>query len=934
MAQNGQRTTDFPGFSDLDAVLGNKDGTTGSLSMAGLVAAVSGRLGPAYATQASLTADLGWAAGTLASVWGEAASGANGVYQKTGISGAGAWVRIGDLPLAALSAALLAEKASATAVGTLAAQVAALAAGLAPAGAWDATAGAFPSAAVLGTFYITQVAGSVDGQVFAVGDWLIPLADAASTTNFAPGWSRADYSKVVAGVYADVVAFVTTTKRSVLDLLQDTVLTYVGGQVGTVADGDVVRIADGSAPYEVVPSDATLFDAQTGGGVRLRVLQPTDPVPARGLRAALDALEPLNAIRQEVVIEKRRTDYVEFAVLSCLGKAGTDWIRHFSSTRLLPGAAGAPDYTIGTLALLYSGATRPLLGATGTSGITAATPTATVLAAAATRTGTWTGPVTQNGIADCYYTDDAASFTSTVSYTISVPAGGRITVEAPAVYADGATARVTVRESGGPEIYVATGEYLAPRRPGTGVGLPTPAQYMIDYRDPNGALGVYPVATVISAGSYNVKIEYFTPYDTGRIYDLRVQAWDPIAFDDVGVHGWTVTNSDPGQTSDKTLTPGTVLVYAVPHATGMEFSYWRGTGRGTVEFFVYDATGAEIATYTTKTLDMNGTSGVESVQVAIGLPLGDYFIHVAVVPGTSTTAGVYSTGIIAIDETVEANPAEDNFDIRDMPTSPGTDFGTHVLSGPGNHWYASRWRPADSVAWPAGDNFVSGVHGAETALSNADLMVTVDGVVVDWDGAAQYTRFTGTEIVLAYQTTLSFPGTATPFATLARKVTYIRGGVVLVETTRTLSADAILSDDYIMMLQAPNGGDTRSAGVGGGFADWAAERSGNFDLGNSDGLGTPDDPWSTCVAGWNGSYCNYVALLNPAEVLRQYRPYLTGRNNVLLQDNAAHLAKAYLRSFGGDLVTDGIALPAGHVSRVVKLYRTLPAPDAGLICAG
>ncbi len=197
MAQNGIRTIDLPPLSGLDSVLGNFEGTTGALNVDALVALVNARSGPAFETLAELNGDLDWGAGTLATVWGEPDDAINGVYQKTGASGAGAWTRIGGLPITALSTALLALKADVADLEALETQVTSIAAGLSPAGNWDPTSGAFPSGAAANTFYVANAAGIVDGQTFAVGDWLIALIAAPSTTTFAANWTRADYSAVV-----------------------------------------------------------------------------------------------------------------------------------------------------------------------------------------------------------------------------------------------------------------------------------------------------------------------------------------------------------------------------------------------------------------------------------------------------------------------------------------------------------------------------------------------------------------------------------------------------------------------------------------------------------------------------------------------------------------------------------------------------------------
>lgn len=63
-------------------------------------------------------------------------------------------------------------------------------------GSWDASSGSFPGGgtAQAGASYIVSVAGTVDGQTFAVNDRIIAIADNASTSVFASNWFKADYT--------------------------------------------------------------------------------------------------------------------------------------------------------------------------------------------------------------------------------------------------------------------------------------------------------------------------------------------------------------------------------------------------------------------------------------------------------------------------------------------------------------------------------------------------------------------------------------------------------------------------------------------------------------------------------------------------------------------------------------------------------------------
>lgn len=648
---------------------------------------------------------------------------------------------------------------------------------------------------------------------------------------------------------------------------------------------------------------------------------------ARNLTATLDAEEPLTAIPDEVVLEKRRTDFIEFAVYSPLEATGIKWIRHFHSTRLVAGM-GAPDYTVGTEALLYATTAVPIFAATGGSGITAASPTSTQAASAATRTGTWVGPTTVTGVANSYYTVTPGD---TIEYTISCTAGDVIYSAFPSAFTNGGVVAFTV-ETGGSEI--AAGDYLAPLG-GTGG-----TERVFSTRQDNGTLGVAALFRAPSTASYTITMQLASNSPAGnRLYTQRVDAYAALTGTSAaGAYG-SITNSVViGGTANLTYHPGHTFVISYPASTKINFNYLRNTVCGQVSFKVFDGTGTEVTGLTTTDLDMYGSALNTSVVVMSGKPLDDYKLHVFfknTKNALSSDYRLYFQTSTAADETTAGVVGTDPFDNQSFPASPsnGGDFGTHVICGPGNHWYSTEWRAPADTSWPPGDDFVGGVHGEETVLTNADIVFKVDGVTVDYDGAAVGDTFTGAEITLEYSTTVNFPGTATAFGTLARKITYRRGGFIQVETVRTVTADATAGEDYILMLQAPNGGNDYSDDVGGGFETFAAERAGNFTLNTSVQTSTPSNPWSEAFACWNTEYANYVQLQNVEEVQAQYEAQLVATGNVLMQDNASHLAKAYLRSAGGSQPTNGVTYASGHVARVVKIYRTIPTANAGDLLA-
>lgn len=108
---NGVTTVNLNASSLVDSVVGSYAGSTVRVEITRLVALINSLLGPTYAAQSELYADLSWPAGAVGYVRGDATSAYNGVYVKEGASGAGLWSRVGDLPSGAVETALLDSKA-------------------------------------------------------------------------------------------------------------------------------------------------------------------------------------------------------------------------------------------------------------------------------------------------------------------------------------------------------------------------------------------------------------------------------------------------------------------------------------------------------------------------------------------------------------------------------------------------------------------------------------------------------------------------------------------------------------------------------------------------------------------------------------------------------------------------------------------------------
>ena len=104
-------------------------------------------------------------------------------------------------------------------------------------GAWDASAGTFPASAGQGDIYEITVAGTVDGQDFLVGDFIIAIAENPSTTTFAGNWQIIDGAESVHS-WAGMQGIITDTEiSSVLNRLgfiprtDENIQGVVGGMV-------------------------------------------------------------------------------------------------------------------------------------------------------------------------------------------------------------------------------------------------------------------------------------------------------------------------------------------------------------------------------------------------------------------------------------------------------------------------------------------------------------------------------------------------------------------------------------------------------------------------------------------------------------------------------------------------------------------------------
>ena len=86
-------------------------------------------------------------------------------------------------------------------------------------GNWSSASGSFPAGTIKGDAYIVNVAGTVGGEPFGVGDWLISMVDGASTGVYLGNWVRADYSQIALSEFYGTIAFATNGGRIGLSLI-------------------------------------------------------------------------------------------------------------------------------------------------------------------------------------------------------------------------------------------------------------------------------------------------------------------------------------------------------------------------------------------------------------------------------------------------------------------------------------------------------------------------------------------------------------------------------------------------------------------------------------------------------------------------------------------------------------------------------------------
>lgn len=252
---NGVRTTNLPFGSIPTEIVGNLNGSTVRVPTTNL-AWVLGNLQIAvyYVTRAQLYADIAWSAGVRGAVLNDPNPAFNGIYEKSGAVGSGAWTRLHDLPTAGLTAEIVASMVAAQTAATTATTQAGIATAAATAASLSEQQA--QAAALLAGAPIAPAFPTTNGEVAALPSPFLFIAPEGVQS-----WTHSGtVASLAQGTYASRVEF---------DDIQ-AVLAYAGPPlptgllIGTRRERAVV--------YEVAASGATDQHVTTAGGVKLYVL--------------------------------------------------------------------------------------------------------------------------------------------------------------------------------------------------------------------------------------------------------------------------------------------------------------------------------------------------------------------------------------------------------------------------------------------------------------------------------------------------------------------------------------------------------------------------------------------------------------------------------------------------------------------------------------
>lgn len=290
--------------------------------------------------------------------------------------------------------------------------------------------------------------------------------------------------------------------------------------------------------------------------------------------------------------------------------------------------------------------------------------------------------------------------------------------------------------------------------------------------------GHIPVAKgLIPTNTYTITIALSSGtriYDSGILGYLDASDRDGYSFSATGIHGiWNNYTSFGNNKYQGALFAGSRSVYAVTNATRIDWRYVQRSNGGRAGIKIYNTSGVEMSAYYSPLLatsgngdryvdTFNASTSEQVVTLADGMPAATYYLHVWSLPSKSNSftesAGIYDLGSAwAI---YDGGPASYN-------STAGGIVGTDTFADTDRQWLGSNSDPLDetgNLVWAgqvrdSGDanlsalpeaGYVTGTHSAESYPTN--YTVTVDGVALGWDAAADQTQWIGQKAIIAFTT--------------------------------------------------------------------------------------------------------------------------------------------------------------------------------------
>ena len=256
--------------------------------------------------------------------------------------------------------------------------------------------------------------------------------------------------------------------------------------------------------------------------------------------------------------------------------------------------------------------------------------------------------------------------------------------------------------------------------------------------------------------------------------------------------------------SSQRANPGNTWVRQVTDTTRIMWRSIFGPLGGIAQFDVYDADGVLVHTSTLDTYSAG--YGLIDHVVVVGLPAATYYVHV-ISTGTkhASSAGydVFHFEIEGSNESKCASLLSQEFDLGDVPRlATSVTYGTDSLSSYGNIEVAIAVRKVGEAEGLGA--FIGGIHGRESDA--AARVFEVDGVAIDYAGAAQYDRWVANHSVEVTATghKYRFPTDAT-FANPCMTADYVRtwfGAGMYWSWTPTVLREIVSDVNYAFMAMS------------------------------------------------------------------------------------------------------------------------------------